>query len=112
MLPSTNPDCLSIFSLNYDTIMNLPTGIDKGSGLRRAWADFQISTENVVGIGDAENDHAFLDICGCSVAVANALPEVKKRAHFITEGERGAGVAEIVERMIRNDLAELCQLRA
>jgi hypothetical protein len=37
---------------------------------------------------------------------------VKKRAHFITEGERGAGVAEIVERMIRNDLAELCQLRA
>jgi hypothetical protein len=63
------------FSLNYDTIMNLPTGIDKGSGLRRAWADFQISTENVVGIGDAENDHAFLDIAGVPSRLQTRYPK-------------------------------------
>src|SRR5579863_2329471 len=97
---------------NYESLMILPAGIDKASGLQRALADLQISTEDVVGIGDAENDHAFLDICGCSVAVANALPELKKKADVITQGERGAGVAEIIDQIIRNDLADVCQVRA
>jgi hypothetical protein len=37
--------------------------------------------ESVVGVGDAENDHAFLRLCGLSAAVANALPALKARTH-------------------------------
>jgi hydroxymethylpyrimidine pyrophosphatase-like HAD family hydrolase len=38
----------------------------------------------VVGIGDAENDHALLQMCGCSVAVANALDSVAAEADLVT----------------------------
>src|SRR5207248_1459381 len=59
---------------------------------------------NVVGVGDAENDHAFLSRCECAVAVANALPALQARADFVTRGERGAGVAELIEELIASDL--------
>ena len=59
---------------NKGAVMILPAGVNKGSGLSAALKDLQLSAHNVVGIGDAENDHAFLQLCECSVAVANALP--------------------------------------
>jgi hydroxymethylpyrimidine pyrophosphatase-like HAD family hydrolase len=86
--------------LNKDAVMVLPTGVDKASGLRLALAELDISPEQVVGIGDAENDQAFLRLCGCAVAVANALPAVKAEADLVTAGARGAGVAELIDRLI------------
>jgi hypothetical protein len=60
------------------------------SGLTAALDALDLSPINVVGIGDAENDHAFLRLCGCSVAVANALDAVKEAADVVTAGARGA----------------------
>jgi len=60
-----------------------------------------------VGVGDAENDLAFLARCGCAVAVANALESVKARSDLITAGERGAGVVELTEKLLRTDLSEV-----
>jgi len=54
----------------------------------------------VVGIGDAENDEAFLAICGLGVAVANALNSLKARADQVTRGENGTGVREVIESLI------------
>jgi hypothetical protein len=58
----------------------------------------------VVGVGDAENDHAFLSLCECAVAVANALPTIKERADVVTKGEAGAGVEELVAELVATDL--------
>ncbi|MGF1936368.1 MAG: HAD family hydrolase [Nostoc sp. ChiQUE02] len=93
--------------LNKGAVMVLPSGINKATGLAAALADMQLSPENVVGIGDAENDYDFLSFCGCSVAVANALPMLKERVDFVTNGSRGDGVIELIEKLIRSDLAEL-----
>ena len=62
-----------------------------------------------MGIGDAENDHAFLRLCGYGVAVANALPLLKENADFVTEDPRGAGVAALARKMIEDDLAALSE---
>ena len=59
----------------------------------------------MVAVGDAENDHAFLAICECAVAVANALPALKKHADLVTDGDHGEGVAELVGLLEQNDLA-------
>jgi hypothetical protein len=77
------------------------------SGLAAALAQLRLSALNVVGIGDAENDHAFLRACGCSVAVANALPIVKADADIVTNAPRGGGVVETIEQLLENDLAEV-----
>ncbi len=92
---------------NKGAVMVLPAGINKASGLAAALARLQLSPLNVVGIGDAENDHAFLHACGCAVAVANALPMVKADAEIVTSAPRGAGVAETVRRILETDLSEI-----
>jgi hypothetical protein len=92
---------------NKDAVMVLPSGINKAVGLERALSDLGLAPHNVVGVGDAENDHAFLMRCGCSVAVANALDSLKEEVDLVTGAARGEGVLELVERMLDDDLASL-----
>lgn len=92
---------------NKGAVMVLPAGINKESGLKAALEELEISARNVVAVGDAENDFAFLDLCGMTVAVANALPRLKDAAALVTQGERGAGVVELVERWLADDLADV-----
>jgi hydroxymethylpyrimidine pyrophosphatase-like HAD family hydrolase len=88
---------------NKGAVMILPSGINKAAGLTVALEGLRLSAHNVVGIGDAENDHAFLRACGCSVAVSNALPAVKDTADIVTQGARGEGLEELVEQLIARD---------
>ena len=90
---------------NKGSVMALPSGITKATGLAPALDELHIPAERVVGVGDAENDHAFLRMCGLSVAVANALPAVKETADLVTAGARGFGVTELIDRLLADDLA-------
>src|SRR5262245_47171948 len=65
---------------NKDAVMVLPAGVNKATGLVTALTELGLSPHNVVGVGDAENDHAFLTLCECGAAVANALEAVKQTA--------------------------------
>jgi len=94
---------------NKGAVMVLPAGVNKATGLFAALRKMSLSIHNVVGIGDAENDHAFLRLCEVSVAVANALPAVKDTADLITAADHGAGVMELMEQLIANDLSSLNQ---
>jgi HAD superfamily hydrolase (TIGR01484 family) len=92
-------------TFNKSSVMVLPSGVNKLSGLRVALHDLDLSDHEVVGVGDAENDHAFLGDCGFSVAVRNALPSIKEMADLTTRGNRGAGVAELIDLILRDALA-------
>jgi hydroxymethylpyrimidine pyrophosphatase-like HAD family hydrolase len=90
---------------NKGAVMVLPSGINKATGLKQALAELDVREDEVVGVGDAENDHSFLNACGLSVAVANALTALKERADLVTQGARGAGVSEVIDRLLMDDLA-------
>lgn len=92
---------------NKGAVMILPAGINKASGLKAALDKMKLSPHNVIGVGDAENDHAFMDLCEFSVAVNNALPALKEKADWVTSGSRGEGVEELIEALITSDLATL-----
>ncbi|MBX9952631.1 MAG: HAD hydrolase family protein [Candidatus Obscuribacterales bacterium] len=96
---------------NKGAVMILPPGVNKASGLGAALEYLQLSPHNVVAVGDAENDHAFLTASEFSVAVDNALPALKERADFITRGKRGQGVEELIDMLIENDLINLSPKR-
>jgi HAD superfamily hydrolase (TIGR01484 family) len=96
---------------NKGAVMVLPSGTNKASGLAKALQELGLSAHNVVGIGDAENDHAFLAACECGVAVANALPMLKERADLVTAGDHGGGVVELVRRLAENDLEDVAPPR-
>src|SRR5688500_14796289 len=92
---------------NKGAVMVLPSGLNKATGLKAALRELGLSSHNTVGVGDAENDHAFLSLCECSVAVANALPAGKKRVDWVTSGDHGAGVAELIDQIVAADLGAL-----
>lgn len=97
---------------NKGAVMVLPSGVNKATGLSVALSDLGLSAHNVVGVGDAENDHAFLDYCECAVAVANALPALKDKADWVTSAGHGAGVTQLIDQLIENDLSGVdAQLR-
>ena len=95
---------------------HLQQGVGDGTAARRQQGDgtgsaaleeLSLSPHNVAGIGDAENDHAFLALCEFAAATANALPTVKERADFVTAKSHGAGVVELIDRILADDLREL-----
>jgi hydroxymethylpyrimidine pyrophosphatase-like HAD family hydrolase len=97
---------------NKDSVMVLPSGVNKATGLKLALRELNLPAERVVGVGDAENDLAFLEICGCSVAVDNALPSVKQRCDWVTAGHHGWGVSELIDRLVTDDLAHITRRAA
>lgn len=89
---------------NKGAVMILPAGVNKATGFTAALKAMGLSAHNAVGVGDAENDHAFLRLCEFSVAVANALPAVKETADLVTRGDHGAGVTELIDEIVNHDL--------
>src|SRR5438093_5151628 len=92
---------------NKGAVMILPSGINKATGLTAALRELGLSPHNVVGIGDAENDHAFLALCECSVAVENALETLKQRVDWVTAEDHGDGTIELSQALIATDLEHL-----
>ena len=90
---------------NKGAVMVLPSGVNKATGLKATLKILGLTPSQCIGVGDAENDHAMLTLCALGVAVSNALPAVKERADLVTQADHGAGVAELVDRVLADDLA-------
>jgi hydroxymethylpyrimidine pyrophosphatase-like HAD family hydrolase len=87
--------------------MVLPSGINKATGLAKALQQMKIAPANVVGVGDAENDHAFLESCAVAAAVDNALQTLKERCDVVLSRDHGGGVVDLIDRLLDDDLASL-----
>ncbi|NLD68932.1 MAG: HAD-IIB family hydrolase, partial [Limnobacter sp.] len=88
---------------NKGAVMVLPPGVNKATGLAAALDELGLSPLNVVAIGDAENDNAFLKASGCAVAVANALDAVKQTADLVTRADHGTGVVEAIDALLSDE---------
>jgi hydroxymethylpyrimidine pyrophosphatase-like HAD family hydrolase len=89
---------------NRESLMILPRGLTKATGLKLALEELAIPARSVVGIGDAENDAAFLEMCGFSAAVANAIPSIQGAVHMVTTHDDGAGVEELIGKVLAGEL--------
>jgi HAD superfamily hydrolase (TIGR01484 family) len=89
---------------NKDAVMILPSGVNKATGLTAALKELNVLSQEVVAVGDAENDHTFLTMSGCAVAVDSAVPALKKHADIVTKAARGLGVVELIDRILNEDL--------
>jgi hydroxymethylpyrimidine pyrophosphatase-like HAD family hydrolase len=90
---------------NRESVMVLPPGVTKASGLKAALHELQLSAHNTVGIGDSENDHALFQTSELSVAVNNAIPTLREAADLVTDDANGAGVAHLLTSLVADDLA-------
>jgi len=78
--------------------------VDKGSSLKMVCSDLGLETDEILAIGDGENDIEFFNVAGVKVAVNNADDKLKDIADYITVKSYGDGVAEAMERFILKEV--------
>ncbi len=78
------------------------SGISKGSGVAFLAKRLGIAREEIMTIGDSGNDIKMIQYAGLGVAMANADPQVKTEADYITASNNEDGIAEVIEKFILN----------
>jgi Cof subfamily protein (haloacid dehalogenase superfamily) len=78
----------------------IPRGASKGAALKLLLKDLQIPAENVLALGDGENDIEMLQMAGIGVAMGNALQQIKDVADHVTSTNDADGVAEAIEKFV------------
>lgn len=74
--------------------------VNKGQGVKMLAEKLGLKQEEVMAIGDQENDLAMIDYAGTGVAMGNAIDSVKKIAQFITKTNMEDGVAHAIEELV------------
>jgi HAD superfamily hydrolase (TIGR01484 family) len=92
---------------NRHDAMVLPPGIDKASGIAAAINELNLRFDQVIAVGDAENDAPMLSRCGLGIAVANAITALKERADATTIGSAGQGIIELVDRILTGNVESI-----
>ena len=72
--------------------------VDKGTGLVELAKLLDYNIENIMCIGDSENDEDFLREVGYRIAVGNAEDKLKEISTYVCENNFGDGVAEAIEK--------------
>ena len=85
-----------------DLLEVMATGYDKGSAIDALAKHYNISTNNIMAIGDDYNDIPMLKKAGYSVAMKNAVEEAKQVAKYITDTNNNDGVAKAIQKLIFN----------
>ena len=78
----------------------MPRGVDKGSGLKEFAAYLGVPMQQVMALGDHDNDAPMLRAAGFGVAMGNGSERAKKAARFLTADCREGGFARAVERFV------------
>jgi len=78
----------------------MPPGVSKGAALTEYLADLGIERDEVMAVGDSENDESLFEAAGFSVAMGNAVDALKARANALTATNAEDGVARALHRWI------------
>ena len=78
---------------------------DKGEALLSLAAGLGINREEVMAMGDGNNDLGLMNAAGLSVAMGNSSPEVLAAADFQTSDNEHDGVAEAISRYVLSAFA-------
>ncbi len=74
--------------------------VNKGSGVRTLTEKLGLSVDEVMAIGDQENDLAMLTYAGTGVAMGNGIDAVKTISQFVTKTNAEDGVAWAIEKFV------------
>lgn len=75
-------------------------GIDKAKALGEVLPAFGIKGTELIAFGDGHNDRSLLEYAGVSVAMANAVPELKALADEVTLSNDQDGIAVMLEKYL------------
>lgn len=79
----------------------VPRGVGKGEAVKALCRLLDVPVENAIAAGDEANDVSMLRAAGVGAAMANAVPEAKAAADYVTRRDNNHdGIAEIIGRFM------------
>lgn len=98
-LRNLNPklEIVSSWDDNFEVMKN---GSSKGDAVAYLADYLNIKSDEVMCIGDSENDLSMIEYAGIGVAMGNAIDKVKACAQYITDTNTNSGVAKAIEKFV------------
>ena len=90
-------EVVSSVSNNFE-VMN--KGVSKGKAVEILAEYYGITKDEVMCIGDNENDISMIKFAGIGVAMGNGSASIKEIANFVTDTNDNEGVAKAIEKFI------------
>ena len=103
-IPASFYERFEIIKTRNNLLEFMPKGITKAYGISLLAKDLGIRAEEIMTLGDEENDLPMIEYAGLGVAMANAIPLVKEAADVVTDTNDQDGVAKAVEKYILTPL--------
>ena len=100
LLQSLFYDQLHIYASKPTYLEIINKDASKWSAIRFLINRFNISTAEVIAIGDNFNDKEMISFAGMGVAMGNAPAEIKEVAKFITDTNNNDGVGKVLDILI------------
>jgi len=78
-------------------------GVSKGKAVERLATLYNIKREEIMTIGDSENDLSMIEYAGLGIAMDNASDNLKQKADYITDSNDNEGVAKAIDKFVLED---------
>lgn len=82
----------------YNMMDVMSKGVSKGNAILKLAEIMEIDPENIIAIGDNENDISMMHAAGLGVAMANADEKIKIEADYVTDTNNNNGVAKVIDK--------------
>ncbi|MFC6182367.1 HAD family hydrolase [Lactiplantibacillus daowaiensis] len=92
----TNSKLLRLSSSNPNNIEMIPLDTDKGTAVKQIQAEQGVDAAHTFVFGDGLNDLGMMAEADLSVAMGNALPQVKSTANYVTDTNYNDGLAKFL----------------
>ncbi|KLI75758.1 MULTISPECIES: Cof-type HAD-IIB family hydrolase [Lacticaseibacillus] len=89
-------DVLHVSASEHTNLELIPKHVDKANAVRELQEKTGIAPDHTIAFGDGLNDLGMLQAAGVSVAMGNAVPEVKRVARYVTDTNVDDGVAHFL----------------
>ena len=76
----------------------MPNGINKGTAVKFVADKLGIPMDDVICVGDSDNDLSMIQVAGLGVATENALDRVKVHADYIAPSCNDSPIADIIQK--------------
>lgn len=91
---------IELASSNIKNFEVMKDGVSKGKGIKIAANHYGISTDEVMVIGDNENDISMLSEAGLPIVMNNAEDKIKNFGRYVTKSNDEDGVAHAIRKYI------------
>lgn len=101
-IPASYYEKFNIYKSQSHILEILPLHVDKGFAMRVVGELLGLEKDQIMGIGDQENDLTLVQHAGLGIAMGNAIDIVKESADYVTKTNDENGVAHVIHKFVLN----------